>query len=215
MSYYFDIKEGYIQLIDVLKKLFSIYNIPYTERIEEFVDIRSKNFSEIQDEYLTENLVKLKNLLFEFLDKADQIKDQTLLDNLRITKELLSKIRSNHNYAYYFLKLYWSIQQVLMREKILSDDNYDEDIINYNWILRDELLDFLELIIQEGSLTISSEDYNCLDKKHKDTLLAHNLITIDQNNIKPTTLTKKIIESIEISEFFNYYQYDFDELIHL
>ena len=215
MSYYFNIQEGYIQLIDILEKLFHIYKIPFTERIEEFVDIRSVNFSEIQDEYLTENLVKLKNLLFEFLDRENEIKDQAILNNLRATKELLSKIRSNHNYAYYFLKLYWSIQNLFVREKILSDENYNEEIINYNWILRDELLDFLELLNDEGSLILSSEDYVCLNKKYKDTLFKHNLISINKNNITPTTLAKKIIESVEISELFNYYQYDFDEIIQL
>ena len=102
-----------------------------------------------------------------------------------------------------------------MREKILSDENYDNNIVNYNWILCDELLAFLELLIDKKNLQLSSNEYACLNEKYKDTLLAQNLISIDHNEIRPTTLAKKLIESIEISELFNYYQYDFDEIIEL
>ena len=215
MTYYFDIENGYIQLSNILKNLLNIYKISFNKKIEKFVDIRSINFTEIQDEFLTENLIKLKNIINEFLENVDEIKDQVLINNLKTIKDQMSKIRSNHNYAYYFIKLYWSIQHLLMREKILSDENYDNNIVNYNWILCDELLAFLELLIDKKNLQLSSNEYACLNEKYKDTLLAQNLISIDHNEIRPTTLAKKLIESIEISELFNYYQYDFDEIIEL
>ena len=61
MSYYFDIEKGYDQLIDVLKRLFELYKIPFNKKFEEFVDIRAMNFNEIQDEFVADNLVKLKS----------------------------------------------------------------------------------------------------------------------------------------------------------
>ncbi|NHI91928.1 MAG: hypothetical protein EAX96_05455 [Candidatus Lokiarchaeota archaeon] len=215
MSYQFDIDKSLIELINTLINLFNVYNISYDKKIEEFVDIRSINFTEIQDEFLVENLVKLKNLVQEFLELEENIKDQILIDNLKTVKNIMSKIRSNHNYAYYFLKLFWSIKHIMMRENILTDKNYNKEIINYHWILNDEIIEFLELLINENSIPITSEKYKNIDVKYQKTMIENNLININKEVITPTSLARKFIDSIEISELFNYYQYDFEEIIKL
>jgi len=213
MSLNSEIKIKLNDLSIALEKMFLTVRIPYKEAIEDINDIRCINFTEAEDQYYEENFVKTIKITKGFLEFEEDIKDSTLLENLLYSQSLFIKLRSNHNLIYNYLKLYWSIKNVLSREEIILDCNYNPGIVNYHWILKDEITDFLELLLEKESLPIDSKEYKDLKEKVKDTIVDGNLIETIENIIYPTTLSKKLIESIKISELFNYYQYDFGEIL--
>lgn len=213
MSLDLEIKKKLNDLCKALENMFSVFNIRYKEVIEDVPDIRSINFTEAEDDYYNDNLVRLIKIIKGFLEFEESIKDLPLLENLKNAQSLFIKIRSNHNLIYNYLKLYWSIKNVLTREEILSDEYYNSDIVNYHWILKDVITDFLEALIEKGSLPTGAKDYSCLKEKQKETMIDGNLIEIKENIIYPTSLSKKLIKSIEITELFNFYQYDFPDIL--
>jgi len=213
MSFDSEIKNKLYDLCIALEKMFSIFKIEFKESLDDLIDIRCINFTEAQDQFYNENLVKIIKIVKGFLEFEEDIKDSVLLENLKYSQSLFIKLRSNHNLIYNLIKLYWSIKNVLTREEIMMDENYNPDIVNYHWILKDEITDFLELLIEKESLPIDSKEYTKLKEKRQDTLIDGNLIKIDESIIKPTTLSKKLIKSIQISELFNYYQCDFPDIL--
>ena len=213
MSVDLEIKNKLNDLCIALEKMFSLVNIRFKEVIDDITDIRCINFTEAQDQFYNENLVKIIKIINGFLEFEEDIKDSVLLANLKYSQTLFIKLRSNHNLIYNLIKLYWSIKNVLTREDIILDENYNNDIINYNWILKDEITEFLELLINKKTLPIESKSYCELKKKRQDTIIDGNLIEIKENNIFPTSLSKKLINSINVTELFNYYQYDFTDIL--
>ncbi|MHA1893291.1 MAG: hypothetical protein ACTSX4_02195 [Candidatus Helarchaeota archaeon] len=200
-------------LLQVLEKIFILFEIPFNEAIEEITDLRPINFSESQDHFFNEKLVELRKLINKLLELEENIKDLVLIENLKFCRRLFIKIRTNLNFIYHLIKLYWSIQHVIIREEILTDENYNKSIINYNWVMSDEITDFLETLIDKKSMSINSDEFQSLDIKYRDPMFNLNLIKNENEVIFPTSLAIKLINSISIDELFNYYQQDFDELL--
>ncbi|MHA1144633.1 MAG: hypothetical protein ACTSRW_07845 [Candidatus Helarchaeota archaeon] len=196
---------------DQLKNIFEALDIDYSNKIT------STRLPDDLERVLPSVLARLREVSNEskLIKKSGMIRDfelQKLINSLILIGQLLLKdFRKYYKQLFYFIKIYWYIESIFIRHKMMSNPLYSANIANYNWIIDEEILKLLELIHSKGKVSIFDEKYKYLTSSKKEMLENLSLIVIDDDEISLTDLSKAILESYRVLDFYYYFSGDFIE----